>query len=141
MASSTLTDQAVALIAYLDKNTRVIKQDDSPTIQDLLSQSRNAHLVYRRALPHRANGVTVTGDAATAADALSQSARLRAQAEINDPLHQSAAWQDDLSAKFPHEALLSFYDDEVHRLVPPVAATIDPNPVELPPVMPDGQAQ
>lgn len=119
----TLTDKAVALIAYLDKNAKPEqKPNDAPTVAQLLAQSRNAHAVYRRALRHRENGVTIDGDPAVAAEAVVATARLRAHAEILDPKHTDPAWADELkTTKFPHTAMMEFYADEVKYYVPLVA--------------------
>ena len=134
----TLTEKAVELIAYLDKNEKADKKASDPlTVGELLAQSRAAHLVYRRSLRHRANGVTADGDPVAAAESLAVSARLRAQAEIQDPIHTNSAWADDLAAKFPHTALLEFYAGETVRLLPPIddAKPVDenPKPVDEPP--------
>jgi predicted RNase H-like nuclease len=122
----TLTERATDLLAYLDQHatTRAEPVADAPTVADLLAQSRNAHQIYRRSLRHMAGGAIVEGNAAAAADAVAQSARLRAQAELADPTHSDPAWADDFAAKFPHHALIEFYQTEVPRLVPPVAKPV-----------------
>lgn len=131
---STLTEKAVELLAYLDRTERVQQRsNERPTIAELLSQSRSQHLIYRRSLRHRANGITVDGNPVAAAEALAASARLRAQAEVRDPQHADSAWADDLAAKFPHTAMVEFYGDEVRRLMPQVFAEPEPAPVDVNP--------
>lgn len=118
---SKLTEKAVEIIAYLDKNQRAEHGDtQQPTVAALLSQSRAHHELYRRSLRHRVNGVTLDGDPVAAASEVATTARLRAQAEILDPAHVDPAWAEDLAAKFPHEALVLFYDDEIKYYVPPI---------------------
>jgi hypothetical protein len=114
----TTTERAVAILTHLDAAAPVAAKDDAPTVADLLAQSRAAHLVYRRSLRHRANGAIVEGNPVAASEALAQSARLRAQAEIADPEHVDAAWADDLAKGYPHIALVEFYGDEIKTSVP-----------------------
>lgn len=136
----TLTEQAVALIAYLDKNTAPQpKANAPPSIAALLTQSRAAHLTYRRSLRHRADGVTLDGNPAQAAESVASAARLRSQAEIQDPTHADSSWADDLAAKFPHAALMDFYKSEVEYYVPSVVAVDNPiQIVDEPPVVTNG---
>lgn len=131
---SKLTEKAVEIIAYLDKNQKDQHGDSQqPTVAELLAQSRAHHQLYRRSLRHHANGVTVDGDPIAAASEVAITARLRAQAEILDPAHVDPAWAEDLAAKFPHEALVLFYDDEIKYYVPPLyvppVPDVTPEPV------------
>lgn len=134
----TLTEKAVALIAYLDRNAKPdITPQDRISIAELLTQSRAQHLIYRRALKHRVNGVMIDGDPTAAAEALAHSARLRAEAEISDPKHADSSWADDLTAKFPHEALIGFYETEIPTVLPQLkaAASVVDEPDDAPPVV------
>lgn len=130
---ATLTEKAAALIAYLDRNATVSPKDTGqPTIAELLQQSRTAHGLYRRSLRHRANGVTIDGDPAAAAAALTAAARLRAEAEIADPQHADQAWADESRINFPHPALIDFYGDQIAAVVPPVIQPApEPKPVDI----------
>lgn len=129
MIEPTLTEKAAALIAYLDAHAKPVEPNGEPTVAELLQQSRNAHLMYRRALRRYEGGRIVDGNPVAAAEALALSARLRAQAELADPTHADQAWPDDLAAKHPHEALVEFYGDEAKRLIPPKREPA-PKPVE-----------
>lgn len=118
----TLTEQATALIAYLDQNTPAQPaKTGKVTVADLLQQSRQAHLAYRGAMPRFVNGVRVEGDPAAATAALATAARLRAQAELADQTHIDPAWIDDAAWSFSHPALLLFYAVKVKALLPPTA--------------------
>ncbi len=129
---STLTEKAAEILAYLDKNTKPNRGDgDTPTVSELLARSRASHEIYRRSLRHRVNGITVDGNVQAAAEAVATSARLRMQAELRDPRHEDAAWVDDMAAKFPHTAMVQFYEDEVKYYVPVIA---EAKPVEVEPV-------
>lgn len=80
----------------------------------LLKQSREQHLIYRRNLRHRANGVVLDGDPVAAATALKAAAAARAKAETADPTHADPVWSDDRAEKFPHAALLDFYLTQIN---------------------------
>lgn len=115
MIPVTLSDRATAILATLgdreksQSETRV----DGPTVATFLQLSRDQHTIYRRNLKHSVAGAIVQGNPAAAAQALREAARMRAEAELADPEHDDPAWAVDLSQKFPHPALLEWYQEQI----------------------------
>lgn len=111
----TLADRATAILATLGDRTPEKKPQDvnTPSVAALLQQSRDQHLIYRRSIKHAVAGVVMQGNPVAAAAAFREGARLRAEAELADPDHEDAAWADDLSQKFPHAALLEWYQEQL----------------------------
>ena len=87
----------------------------TPSVSELLSQSRAQHLAYRAAQPRRnTQGQISDGDAIASDAAISEAGKLRAQAELADPQHADPAWLDE-PATHDHDELLTFYFDLLHR--------------------------
>ncbi len=114
----TLPDLATAILATLGERAeptqlRVDSPDASPSVAALLQQSRAQHTLYRRSIRHIVNGVTLPGNPDAANTAFREAARRRAEAELADPSHADASWPDDLAQKFPHAALLEWYQEQI----------------------------
>lgn len=80
------------------------------TVEELLQQSREAHQRYRDAVPHRVPSgsftVVVAGDPGEAKTALQEAYDARLQAEALDA---------SLVADLDHQALLTFYREQLSR--------------------------
>lgn len=85
-----------------------------PSVADLLSASRQAHLRYRQHVPRMAtvpgsNPVAQNGDEVEARSAVRQAFELRQQAEAADPARSSIAWHEDLASGFDHDDVMRYY--------------------------------
>lgn len=92
--------------------------DFTGTVRDLLTQSRQAHLLYQqlspRMVPSVSGAIADAGDKTAASAALGNAARLRAQAETIDPAFSDPAWADE-PAKFVHRDLMRFYVQQLSK--------------------------
>lgn len=111
-----LSDRATAILATLGQREKKheLPQLDAPNVGALLQQSRDQHLIYRRSIRHAVAGVVVQGNPVAADAAFRESARLRSEAELADPNHEDAAWVNDAGQKFPHAALLEWYQEQLN---------------------------
>lgn len=109
----TLADRATAILATLGDTESKPQQVGKVSVSALLTASRDQHLIYRRSIKHAVGGVVVQGNPVAADAAFRESARLRAEAELADPDHADPSWAIDASQKFPHAALLEWYQEQL----------------------------
>lgn len=87
-------------------------------IADLLLKAKDAHVLYREALPRRvASGdttVAVPGEAELAGACLVTACRFRSEAHVLDPDRRDPAWAD-FDPSMPHDLLLYYYVEQLTR--------------------------
>jgi hypothetical protein len=93
----------------------------SDTVDDLLRQSRMAHVRYQEAMPRMVpNGhggvMPKPGNLPAIQPALEEAQRTRLAAQALDPDHQDPAWQSDYSKGTVHDQLLAFYAAELAKV-------------------------
>ena len=89
-------------------------------VSDLLARSRQAHLEYRQAIPHKsAQGATLVtreGNPTLAQSALQRAHDLRQQAHAEDPTRSDVAWAGEPFGSDGTDLLLEFYDKTLAKV-------------------------